>query len=223
MLVICPNCSESFAHREAKEYTENTILVEGADDEMLIHSLKKARGLTLSRLTIEAGNGYPSILQRIKSIRLNSGHVKLKKLLLIADANSIGAEGRFRDIIQHLSKDEFTIPGSLGVLSSSELGKIQCGVYLFPDNKSKGTIEDLCLKALNHPDKIPCINDHIECIRNMSLLETDQNDLSKSKFHIYMSTGSKPTGSIGGATQVHELNLKSSVFDGLVNFLHSTS
>lgn len=219
MFVICTNCNEPILYKEDKEYTENTILVEGSDDEMLIFSLIKDREIIINNITIEAKNRYQSILSRLENIKINSGFINIRKLLLVADANSAGTQARFQEIVRKIDAKIFSLPIKIGLLSKDIPNKKRCGIFLFPDNNSNGTIEDLCLRSLTHPNKVDCIDKHIRCIQNRNLLGTKAKDLSKSKFHIYMSTSEKPTGSIGGATQTGELNLGSQEFDIFVNFL----
>src|SRR6516162_1066195 len=195
MLETCPQCKfpVPVTQNGQIEYTENTIFAEGGNDKMLISSLVGVRNLTIKYLTIEAHGGYTSILSNLEKIKGNSGFTKIKKLLVVADANSAGVQKRFNEIISKLDKNEFSIPSKIGQLSNPDLGKKQCGIFLFPDNTNNGIIEDLCLKALAHPNKISCVDEHIKCIKNKKLLTTRSSDISKSKFHIYMSTSKKPT------------------------------
>lgn len=219
MLIICPLCTSQFSYTRDKVYSENTILVEGGDDEMLISALIQNRNLPINSLTIEPKDGYSSILSRLTNMPSNSGFRNIKKLLVIADANSAGTQTRFQEIVTKLDPANFSIPTSLGQLSSHVPNQKQVGIFLFPDNQYNGIVEDLCLKALTHPDKMHCIEEHIRCIRHKGLFATNAADLPKSKFHIYMSTSTKPTGSIGGATQSGDLDLNSNKFNLIVNFL----
>jgi len=219
MLVTCPHCTRTFPYRENKEYTESTILAEGGDDEQLILALRAKRGLNIKRLTIEAKDGYSAILENLKNIKINSGYINIKKLLVVADANSAGIQTRFTEIVKKLDKKDFSLPTTIGKLSNPVLGKKQCGIFLFPDNIKNGTIEDLCLNALTYPNKLQCIDEHITCIKNKNLFKTKSSELSKSRFHIYMSTSKNPTGNIGGATHSSDLDLQSQAFDKFVSFL----
>ena len=221
MYITCLNCGEIQPKQEPKVYNLNTILVEGGDDEQFISGLIKKRNINIKELTIDICGGYPKIIKSIENLSRHEGYGSMRRLIVIADANSVGVKNRFESIIKSIDKNEFTIPNSIGVLSNKEHDKRQFGVFLFPDNVNNGAIEDLCMNALINKDNLKAVDSFIKSLIEKGILEEGDHNISKRKIHIYMAMSKNPTGNIGGAVKQGEINFESNEFDLLEKFLKS--
>jgi len=218
--------------RELQEITENTILVEGDDDRAIIDKLCKKRKITIPNQTIlvpnefseKIGGGFRGILKTIEEFHLNSSYHKVKKLLILCDANNEGASKRFSRIKKCLKEQKnihFSIPKTLGTLSPLRPNTVSVGIFIFPNNKDKGTLETLCLKTLKEQKRLQMANYYLQALRKNNLLKTPNHRLDKARLHAYLAASKEPNIHIRGALKNQEIDLNSNHYDQLVNFLRS--
>lgn len=201
------------------------ILTEGQDDVLAIRNLMKLRLVNNQDVILEdhskESGGYSNLLKTIEELQSRSDFIEVIKLIIIADADDVAIDNRFKEICSKLNPTLYTIPNVLGDLSMSDNSKKRTGIYLLPDNRSAGSLETLCLRAVTHPEKLECIEKHIECIKNKNLLETPLSALDKTRAHIYFATTTKPYAHIGGSFQknVPSIDTLHSSFDQISNFI----
>ena len=154
---------------------------------------------------------------RMKDSEYKGGNIKT--VLIIVDADE-KIEQRFQDIQQALEERQdkcFSLPQQLGVIAQDK--QIKVGVFLFPDNQKSGSLETLCLKALNQKQreaKLDCVEQYFACLRSKSIDPQTENNAAKAKFRILLAT---PDPDRYVKSIVTHLDYSSSEFDLLVNFL----
>ena len=100
---------------------------------------------------------------------------------------------------------------------SDSTNTIKCGIYIMPDNKSTGMLEDLCLKTIEVKHESCCIDSFIKCLKfNNTFTSTN---LSKSKFLSFLASKKDNPNSLGIATKQGYIDFSNQCFDGIKNFI----
>lgn len=183
------------------------IILEGSTDKSIINNIIKKNNLFDGKDIIyfpkeKNKEGIILALDYIKSLKTipEVTTKKLNKILIIVDADEY-PEKRFKNILKILEEqreelkkfDIDKMPEKCGEFVRNK-GKVGIGVFLFPDNKVKGSIETLCIKALKHNKLekfLSCIEKYIECYK-CNCIENEKeliaNKRDKIKFRVYIHT-----------------------------------
>ncbi len=183
---------------------ETCILVESKQhgaDKRFLDKLIAERGLLLgNNFEIRTQDlndkqcSVEGVLDNLKYLSAGKDEVittgKLKNLLLIIDADE-SASKRFKEIQKIIRNgDIFALPSKLGKIEKVK-NKINFGVYLFPDNKNKGSLESLILSCARaqFANKRECIDQYIGCLsRNGIDNGMTINNVDKSRVRIIGAT-----------------------------------
>lgn len=104
---------------------------------------------------------------------------------IILDADTIKSPNeRFKLCIKKLNKRNLTqlqssLPSSPGVVTK---GSVRCGIFVIPDNISKGTLEHILMECAerNYPDLLNLSRNYIDNIDTSLLTEEDLVEFQKS-------------------------------------------
>lgn len=137
----------------------------------------------------------------------------------IRDAEDLPANSAFVSICETLRKNNLPVPTSLNNLAD---GKPRTGVFIMPDNQSTGTLESLCLQALEGQKIKNCINDYLSCFcPDMNQAEKDKFNKPKSRVLSYLASRAPIVNSLGLGAQNGYWDFSHGCFDDLKKFLHS--
>ena len=168
--------------------------------------------------------GNEDIKKFIKLLPKLPGFLAVKSVTVIRDSerNSQGASQSIQTLFMN---NRFAVPNrpcEVAYPKGSE-HSVKVGYALFPEFNSEstdGTLEDLCMKTLNHPDKdsILCIVDHA--------LETYEEQigilrrLHKNRLHTFLSLTDRFVGKrIGESAQANAFDYTSGDFELLTIML----
>ena len=148
---------------------------------------------------------------------------EVKDLLIIVDADQ-NPKNRFEELKKSLlenSNKNFNLPEKLNEIGKKDSKKINVGIFLFPDCENKGSLETLCLEALKHDkreEKLGCVKNYFDCLKNkeIDVNEKTEDNKSKSKFRVFIATPN-PDRYVDSA--IDYINLESDVFNKLVEFI----
>lgn len=192
------------------------LLVEGSDEYRLIGILLRRLGLA-ERVQIETYNGVAS-LQNFVNPAIDDGSLhRLGSFGIIRDADS-SAGATFDSVCHHLDKFQLTKPPGHGIFTS---GQPRVGVYIMPDGKSNGMLEDLCLRSVVDHPAMACVDTYMECLGVQGV--TLKNP-SKSRAHALLATyddGAKRLGEAAESKSAPLWNFDHSAFDELKSFLRA--
>ena len=124
---------------------ESIILVEGQTDKVIIEKI--VRKATCKEVTFSVQNGINNLLKRIKTYPKASG---ARRIGIIIDANN-DLKGRWQSVCDKLRKSKLEIelpnmPDRDGFIQ--ECGQQSIGIWLMPDNRNPGMIEDFIQKII---------------------------------------------------------------------------
>lgn len=141
-----------------------------------------------------------------------------KILLIIVDADE-NPKQRFKDICNALDKNIFSIPKQVATYGN-ETNKIKVGIFLFPNSKEKGSLETLCYDAIkeNPTKKKNFIETYLKNLKENKIDSTlTENNKSKAKFRIFMSTPQPDYNYVKNALNI--IDLDNACFKPLIDFL----
>lgn len=159
---------------------ENLIVVEGWDDEQVINKLKQF--LQIQDLQIFPLQGKYGFEDKLKSLLLQSDFKIVKNLGFILDSDS-NLTGTFNYTCSILKKHNLAPPNALGELSS---GNPQIGIFLLPNNKDNGELEDLFISSLQDDDFYNCAEEYMKNV--IDLYGHTLPKLSKRKMITFLTS-----------------------------------
>jgi hypothetical protein len=165
----------------------NVLLVEGFDDLYVTANIWKkhfATPKTIDHISIKDMNGVDLVQTAIKTELAGSG---LENLGIVVDADD-QLDVRWKTISTTLTQAGYSVPllpEKTGTIIQ-ELNKPTVGVWLMPDNRLRGRLEDFLLYLIPDP-----ANDNLwflseKCV-NEALLLDPQIPPGKARIHTYLA------------------------------------
>jgi len=130
-----------------------------------------------------------------------------------ADANST-----FRSICDSLAAADLPAPEKAGSISQHPL---KVGVFLVPDNRSPGKIEDLCLESVCKDPVWACLDPFFKCVseRGAQLPE----NMAKARAQAFLATRKNPALPVGLAADEGYWQFEHEGFKNLAAFLQAVA
>ena len=172
----------------------------------LIHQIGLARDFHIE--PYEGKNRLRFYLSALK----NKPAIRNLEFLLVtrdADANPASA---FQSVVDALQSHGFAAPQEPGTFAS---GNPHVGVFILPDGKKEGALEDLCLKSVEADRAMPCVEDFFECLRENSV---EQSSPTKARVHAFLASRPDPDLRLGEAAEKGYWDFDHAAFNGLKEF-----
>jgi hypothetical protein len=195
---------------------ERVLLVEGSDDERVVHHICKRLQVPLD-FCIEDKGGVDKLLRSITPELKAPDRVAVGILL---DAND-SADSRWQSIAGHLQSGGIAPPSHLDRSGIVIEGRPRVGVWLMPDNESPGEIEDFVVKLIPNDDpQWPRAREYIdgspECERKFNPRKT-----LRAKLYAWLATR-KSSPQMGRAIEAGDLDIDHPVAATFVEWLTRT-
>jgi nucleoside diphosphate kinase len=217
------------------ENNNNILLVEGKDEKNFFKELLKY--LSIGNVQIESYEGKGNLKKFLQALSKDRNFRNIKKMAFVRDADE-DAKSAFhsiKDNIKDAVKELEVYDSIAGWYSKLELSNnvisingIRLGIYIMPDNKNNGTLEDLCIEYIKSDPVKDCVFEYIKCIEccfKKSGKTLNPKNKSKSMVYSYLSSkmlSSKKNAyspSIGVAAQQDIFDFSNSCFYGIKDFL----
>ena len=193
------------------EISESTIiLVEGKDDEQFLEGL--LRKIEIKNYQIIQLSGKNNLSKSLPTIVKASGFDKVKNIAIVLDADD-SPYNTFKSVLSALKKANLPLPGKPGEITGGE--QINVGVFLFPDCKNPGILEDLIIKSFEK-DILNCIKEYINCVKK---LDFNPKKEAKSIVYSYIAIQHEPSRDFEVSVKRKHINLEASAFDEIKEFL----
>ena len=192
---------------------KRVLLVEGLDDQHVMWNLFEARRIAetfevqrpdADGVADESG-GIETLLDSIRW-RLATGD--LERLAVVVDANDKGPAARWQAIRDRLVDAEFDgVPeehspdGTVFDLSLRPRTprSIRFGVWIMPDNRSKGMLEDFVIGLIREDDEmLPRVDGFLDSIPEETQRFSDAHR-PKARVHTWLAVGERPGRPMGQA------------------------
>jgi len=196
---------------------ERLLIVEGKDEELFFEALLNQLGfLNIQILPIGGKTKFRKYLKSLISRKVD--FAKVKRLWITRDADD-DFNTAFQSICDTLKFFSLPVPQKPKIPTEAYP---EVNIFIFPDNKSPGMLEDLCLKALqdNTQDTpiVKCLEDYFCCLARRS--PEFPNNLSKAKIQAFLAAKEEPGKRLGEAAQAGYLPWDHPAFDEIEEFLH---
>lgn len=189
----------------------NLVVVEGKDDREFIDFL--LRKLNIMDYQIIELKGKNNLHKTLPTLTKTSGFENVRNLAIFLDANS-SVINTFRSIQSALKKAQLPVPSEPNQVVH---GKVNLGVFLFPDCQSPGALEDLIVKTIDF-HMLECIKDYLSCVQKYKA-EFQLSVNSKSVVYSYFAVQDEPSQSFDLALKRGHIDLESPEFDKVKSFL----
>lgn len=191
------------------------LIVEGKDElltcQLILNNPKKevlqiidARGKERIKIVLRAISRKPDF-KKIASIGI----------LLDADLNCINTFKGIKDALREL---KLPFPATLGGIGSA-IGNPQVLIFISPNNRDPGKLEDVFLEAIAG-DSMQCIENYLQCMEKLRTLQS--RDASLYKVYSFLAVQKDPRLRLGESVQRGDCwDFEHSAFSGLCTFLKS--
>ncbi len=186
---------------------QNYLLVEGKDDEHVFYSLLEHYKVP-ERFKIRNKESVTNLLETLNVELARSG---LERLGIVVDANS-DIEARWRALRDRLIKSGYgtvpETPSSIGTIVEED-GRPVVGIWLMPDNKISGMLEDFISFLVPQGDALWSIAE--ETLQRVIGVERRFREtyMSKAHIHTWLAWQEEPGKPLGQAITARYLDADS--------------
>ncbi len=190
------------------------LAVEGRDEQEFMERLLEAMKLdgTIEVRNLGGNEQFPSGLKALKAM---TGFGSVEVLGVIRDAEGNPARSAFDSVVTALKGAALPAPAVLGAVAA---GPPRVSVYILPNCRDAGMLEDLCLDAAGGDPAMPCVEAFVECVAN---LPGSPRNVSKARMGAFLASRAEFVREVGRAAQKGAFDLDHPAFDGLRSFLRS--
>jgi hypothetical protein len=209
-----------------KEHPDAVLLVEGNDDFHVLHNICNGMDVCVRNLDNQDGgnfsifdcSGIDSLLEQIP-VRLK-GRFGKYSLGVILDAD-VEIEDRWKSLKNICQTQGFNVPETMpleGLIMTKD--NISLGVWIMPNNKFNGNLEDFMRMLIPTDDKLlPLSNELLDKIEEQSLNKYFKKDKSKVLIHNWLSLQEQPGSPLGQGIAKRYFQINAEICDTLVKWL----
>ena len=202
------------------------LLVEGKNDQHVVWALCEQHGIEETFEVIvpsESGStadGIDALLVGIPG-RLKQPDFEVLGIVVDADEN---IQGRWESVMNRLDESGYQnlpdIPASGGFISSpSDMPKV--GVWLMPNNRLTGILEDFVAYLIPNDDQLkPITQKYVESVEEKGLNNYPAQQSSKAFIHSWLACQETPGMPMGQAITAHALNYNADLANNFVDWLN---
>lgn len=183
------------------------LLGEGKDEVEFFEALLKHLGKTDTQAL--GYGGKPQLKGFLKALILDPAWPEVESLLITRDADfpregTTVAAARstwlsVTDLLRSLDLPAPTVHGELTAgADSSVAAALRVGVFILPDGKRDGMLEDLCLDASAEDPAMPCLEAYFRCLEATGVTPP-RNLMPKARAHAYLASRPAPDRRVGEA------------------------
>jgi hypothetical protein len=175
---------------------KRVLLVEGSDDCHVILALCNTFGLPETFGIYQCG-GYTKVLKRLNALVLQPDGPEV--IGIVVDADSPDVMSRWRQIREKPELKNYSFPDDPnvdGVIVAGYKDRPKLGIWLMPDNKNPGMLEDFLIELVPS-DGIEAARNCIVNAQNKKLTSFKETHLSKAVIHTYLAWQDEPGKPLG--------------------------
>ncbi|MGE0082787.1 MAG: DUF3226 domain-containing protein [Desulfococcaceae bacterium] len=197
---------------------EQVLLVEGKNDCHAVLALCRYHSLPESFGIFDCESDV-GILRRLNALILQPDPPKTIGIVMDADHPDI--RGRWFQIQGKIAEHKYTFPATPdlhGTVLPENSGKPRIGIWLMPNNKDSGMLEDFLMKMADKAT-MKAVSDCLETALSKGLTFFKHVHLSKALIHTYLAWQDEPGKTPGQSITSHALKPDAEIADIFVNWL----
>jgi|SRR5690625_3188968 len=179
-----------------EKYPRQKLLVEGNDDQHVIWALCEKYKITENFDVIDS-RGYDELIKEIP-LRFKTSDLKTLGIIVDADEN---VQQRWEALRDRLRNVGFSVPDEIpssGLLLSDDGIKRKVGVWIMPDNKTNGILENFISFLVPSDDRLfPFAQSSIENIESAKFNRYKPKDRQKALIHTWLAWQEDPGTPLG--------------------------
>ena len=167
--------------------------------------------------TIQVANyrGKDSLKRFLRMLRVSPEYPALESIGVTRDAD-VSSDRAFQSVCGLLGSAGLDAPVAPMILTR---GKPRVAVYVLPDCASPGTLETLCLSAVESDPAMPCVDEFLRCLEDTTHMPSKNPD--KARAHTFLASRARPELRVGEAAEAGHWRLDSPVYNPLKRFLQA--
>ncbi|MDG4551623.1 MAG: hypothetical protein P9F19_19970 [Candidatus Contendobacter sp.] len=197
---------------------KHVLLVEGINDCHVIMALCGVCSVPENFGIYQCGNDIEA-LRRLNALILQSDGPEI--IGIVVDADSPDVMGRWRQIKEKPELKAYPFPDEPtpeGVILAGQNGKPKLGVWLMPDNKNPGMLEDFLIDLVPQ-DGIDSAKNCIANAKSKQLTSFKETHLSKAVIHTYLAWQDEPGKPLGQAVTAQVLQPHTQTAKAFIDWL----
>jgi len=182
-------------------YDPKVLLVEGIDDKKVIEKLLRRRKIVFENFEINNCEGLEKLL-KIVPVQIEAGSYKTLGIIVDADENPVQRWFTLQKILVAAGYENVpSSPTPNGIiLKDPDEDMPTIGVWLMPDNRATGSVEDFIRLLVPEADKLlPVAEKKVESLIAQNLNRFSISHKSKAIIHTWLAWQERPGKQMGGA------------------------
>nr|VFJ65612.1 MAG: hypothetical protein BECKFM1743A_GA0114220_103863 [Candidatus Kentron sp. FM]VFJ70318.1 MAG: hypothetical protein BECKFM1743C_GA0114222_105523 [Candidatus Kentron sp. FM]VFK18438.1 MAG: hypothetical protein BECKFM1743B_GA0114221_105462 [Candidatus Kentron sp. FM] len=194
------------------------LLVEGKDESNFFDGMLKYMKVEGVQL-VDIG-GKDKFKTKFPFFCKSDGFSEVRALGFIRDAETKKADSAFSSICAILEKYDLPVPKAISTISNENGRGIKTGIFIMPNNRDAGMLEDLCLESIKTDPVLECVNRYMECC--LSSLPENEREFNESKARVqtYLASKRDIASSLGLAAQKGYWDFENGCFHEIERFLN---
>lgn len=193
------------------------VLTEGKNDCHVLTALCKAHNVPHNFKIRDCGSDELAL----KKLSAEIASSEEREILgIVLDADNPNLEAKWDSIRNRLEKENYTVnstPNLNGTILESS-GKPKIGIWLMPNNRIDGMLEDFCIDLAGE-EAISFAKDCVTKAKEKSFSTFIDNHESKSIIHTYLAWQNEPGLPLGLSITARALNPETHIATVFTNFL----
>ncbi|MCY4366347.1 MAG: hypothetical protein OXE17_09020 [Chloroflexi bacterium] len=170
------------------------LLVEGRDEAEFFKEFLKY--LHIELIQVQGYGGRHNLGNFLKNLVDVVGFDRVESIGVVQDAD-LSAQSALESVRGSLRNANLPVPQTYLVPSS---GSPATFIFVMPNNSSRGALEDLCADAWSDDPAMHCVDQFIECLKNVNS-SPPENRLGKAHAHAFLASRNEPDVRLGIAAQ----------------------
>jgi hypothetical protein len=156
------------------------LIGEGQDEVFFFEAMLAHHGVADVHVEQYAGKGKLSV--HLRDLVNRPGWQGVAALAVTRDADADAAQA-FASVSSSLAASGLPGPPAAGQVA---VGPPRVGVFLLPDNRRAGMLEDLCWEAVQTDGAALCVDDYLRCVAQRAARQP--NVLAKARIHAWLTS-----------------------------------
>lgn len=187
------------------------LLGEGIEEVYFFNALLEHLGIT--DVQVDQYDGKNKIAPGLRAIKDRSGFInQVVSMGLTRDADD-DANSAFQSVCAALGNAQMAAPQASGTFT---VGQPRVGVFILPDCRQSGMLEDLCLASVALDLAMPCVDEFMRCVENNG---RRPDNIAKARVHAWLASHIAPDKRLGEAALAGYWDWNNPAFDLLKQFL----
>lgn len=188
------------------------LIGEGEEEVRFFNAL--LRHLHRDNIQVEQYGGKNNLSAYLRTlVTPRVGFQNLTAIAITRDADQ-DAEAAFQSVCAALRRGGLSLPERHGEFT---MHSPRVGVFIMPDGKNAGMLEDLCLAAQQADLAMSCVEEYFQCLAQAQYPLPE--NMSKARLHAWLASRKLPDKRLGEAAESKYFDWEDSAFDALKKFI----